>query len=183
MEVVSRGDRTTQVLLRWSQFVDITPPNVATLQRGSLDSPNPFEATTELYKALNELRESSGLQPVERFVPFEPLARQHAALMASSGVVDHTIPGRTAGVASKAQKTFHPGARHYENLAAAPDWKEAMDMVTLSPGHLANLLCEDCSHASIGVALEPVIDRVPRLFVVWEMLNFPHGSPKPIQPR
>ena len=31
---------------------------------------------------------------------------------------------------------------------------------------------------SIGVALEPVLDRPPRLFVTWELMEFPHGVPR-----
>ena len=58
-----------------------------------------------------------------------------------------------------------------------------MDITRLSPGHLANLLCEECTHASIGVALEPVTDRTPRLFVVWELLRFPEGPPQAIPKR
>jgi uncharacterized protein YkwD len=116
---------------------------------------------------------------VERFFPFEPLAREHAALMASSGVVDHRIAGLTPGVAARIAERFHPGARTFENLAAAPNWQQALDMVRLSPGHLANLFCEECTHASIGVALEPITDRIPRLFVVWELLEFPEGAPQP----
>jgi hypothetical protein len=33
---------------------------------------------------------------------------------------------------------------------------------------------------SVGVALEPTLDAVPRLFVVWELLSFPNGEPTPI---
>ena len=54
---------------------------------------------------------------------------------------------------------------------------EALFLVSDSPGHLRNLLCDTCNHASIGVALEPVLDRIPRLFVTWELLEFPKGPP------
>lgn len=181
MEVVARGDRATQVVLKWSLFVDSEPPSPERLKRGSLENPNPIEATRLLYEALNQIRAEAGLSSVERFMPFEPLAREHAAFMAITGIVDHQVPGYSKGVSAQAEKRFHPGARHYENLAVAPSWSEAMDMVRLSPGHLANLFCEECTHASIGVALEPVRTRVPRLFVVWELLEFPHGPPQPTQ--
>ena len=179
MEIVARGERTTQVVLKWSVFVDSPLPEVPRLRRGSLENPNPAEATTALYQELNRIRSEAGLRPVERFYAFEPLAREHAALMASTGIVDHQIPGVTSGVAARAAERFHPGARTFENLAAAPNWQEALDMVQLSPGHLANLFCEECTHASIGVALEPITDRIPRLFVVWELLEFPEGPPQP----
>lgn len=183
MEVVARGNRKTQVVLKWAIFVDSEATEVSTLSKAEGIFPDPMEATHSLYAALNELRAEAGLKPVARFESFEPLAREHAALMAVSGLVDHQIPGSTPGVAAKAGARFHPGAKHHENLAAAPNWEDALDLVRLSPGHLANLLCDACTHASIGVALEPVTDRVPRLFVVWELLEFPQGPPVEVPPR
>jgi hypothetical protein len=183
MEVVARGDKKTQVVLKWTVFVDAPAGKMPALLKATGENPDPFRATIALYSALNQLRSQAGLAPVTRFEGFEPLAREHAALMAASGVVDHHIPNRTPGVAAIAAKRFHPGAMHHENLAAAPNWQEALDLVRLSPGHLANLLCEPCTHASIGVALEPVLDRTPRLFVVWELLEFPQGPPSPVPQR
>lgn len=183
MEIVARGTGKTQVILKWTVFVDTPAGEVPILKKATGENPDPFRATLALYSALNELRSEAGLAPVTRFKGFEPLAREHAALMALTGTVDHHIPNISPGVAAKASKGFHPGARHHENLAAAPNWKEALDLVRLSPGHLANLLCEPCTHASIGVALEPVTDRTPRLFVVWELLEFPQGTPAAIPQR
>ena len=74
----------------------------------------------------------------------------------------------------------HPGARHHEDVAAAATADAALALVADSPGHLRNLLCEACTHASIGVALEPVLDRPPRLFVTWELLEFPQAPPQEI---
>jgi len=183
MEVVARGNRNTQVVLKWAVFVDESPEELKSLGPPPKIAPNPIEATHALYKVLNAMRVEAGLSPIQRFKAFEPLAREHAALMASTGIVSHQISGVSPGVASKAGQRFHPGAKHYENLAAAPNWKEAFDIVRLSPGHLSNLMCDTCTHASIGVALEPVTDRTPRIFVVWELLEFPHGPPAAIPKR
>ncbi len=183
LEVVARGTRNTQVVLKWAIFVDQDPQALSNLGPPPDIAPNPIEATQALYQALNSMRAEAGLGPIKRFKEFEPLAREHAALMASTGVVSHQISGISPGVASKASQQFHPGAKHYENLAAAPNWKEAFDIVRLSPGHLANLMCDTCTHASIGVALEPVTDRTPRIFVVWELLEFPHGPPVAVPKR
>ena len=99
-------------------------------------------------------------------------------MMAATGVVGHRIAGHTDGVPARAHRTAHPRARHHENVAAAASAEAALALVADSPGHLRNLLCEHCSHASIGVALEPVLDRPPRLFVTWELLEFPQGPPQ-----
>ena len=73
-----------------------------------------------------------------------------------------------------------PRARFHENVAAAYSAVEAAHLVEDSPGHLRNLLCPTCTHASIGVALEPALGRQPRLFVTWELLEFPEGEPQRI---
>ena len=129
--------------------------------------------------ALNELRIDHGLRPVQRFTLFDTLAREHSAMMGHMGIVAHSLPGY-GGVTDKAANFAHPRAAHHENVAAAPTAQAAMKLVELSPAHLQNLLCEECSHVSIGATLEPVLDRIPRLFVTWELLEFPQGPPKEI---
>ena len=56
---------------------------------------------------------------------------------------------------------------------------EAWERLNDSPAHRMNLLCRECSHSAIGLAVEPVAP--PRVFVVWELLEFPEGIPVPIQ--
>lgn len=177
-EVVGGTERDAQVLLLFSVFVDQPPPPLAQLPEATAVVQDPMAATDALYDALNALRLDAGLSPVQRFAAYEPLSRQHAALLAAKGEASHYIPGVTAGVAALATYAFAPQAIHHENVAAAPTWQDALDLVALSPGHAANLLCEPCTHASVGVAIEPVLDRVPRLFVVWELLEFPNGPPR-----
>ena len=101
--------------------------------------------------------------------------------MAHTGLVAHRLPGVSAGVEAKAAKLAHPRAKMYENVAAAATAEDAHALVVGSPAHLANLLCAKCSHVSIGATLEPVLDRVPRVFVTWELLEFPQGPPKEIE--
>lgn len=182
MEVVTSGDTNAQVVLLWSNFVEQPVPTLSTLPRASTDVPDPAAATINLYTALDTLRANAGLPRLERFDTFEVLARAHARRMASANVVAHVIDGVTPGVAAEARANFHPKALHRQDVAAASDWEEAMALLTLSPGHLQNLLCTSCTHVSIGTALEPyAIGEVPRLFVVWELLEFPNGVPKKIE--
>lgn len=179
-EVVGSRPRESRVLLLWSVFVDQEPAALDSLPRAQVQAPDPMAATEALYRELNRIRQEAGLAPVTPFPAFEPLAREQAATLAYRGVVAHSLSGLPT-LAERAEAGFHPRALHYENVAAAPTWQEASDLVALSPGHAMNLLCERCTHASIGVALEPVTDRVPRLFVVWELLEFPDGEPVEIR--
>jgi hypothetical protein len=180
LEVVSDAGGDAQVLLLWSALVDTAAAPPETLPLASAKPLDPIAAAESLYAALTDLRAQAGLPPLTRFPAFEPLAREHAATLAARGQVAHVLPGQSPGVASLARARFHPQAKHLEDIAAAFTWQEAQALVELSPGHRRNLLCETCTHMSVGVALEPSIDAVPRLFVVWELLSFPNGEPTPI---
>ncbi|HJN73777.1 MAG TPA: hypothetical protein QGF58_07595 [Myxococcota bacterium] len=178
--VVNDGTRSDVVLL-WSFFVESEPAEMQPLPPLSTTPESPMQAADALYGALAQLREEAGLGDLVRFEDYEPLAREHAAFMAHSGMVGHVIPGLTQGVAHQATMRFVPQATHHENVAAALTWEDAHDLAVLSPGHRKNLLCESCTHVAIGTALEPPLDRVPRLFVTWELLEFPNGSPRELQ--
>lgn len=179
LEVVDTDRDRSRVVFDMAVFVDQAPPPMQPLPTG-IQTPDPIAATSWLYQALNDRRADAGLPPLQRFEPFEALAREHSALMASSGVLAHVIPDLAPGVGALAWDRFHPRAQHYEDLAAAFTASEALDLVWGSPGHRRNLLCEPCTHASIGVALEPSISGPPRLFVTWELLAFPAGEPQPL---
>ena len=75
----------------------------------------------------------------------------------------------------------HPRAQFLENVAASFSVEEIMDLTVDSPGHLSTLLCMDCTHVSIGAAIEPRQIKHPRVFVTWEMLRFPQGQPRVIE--
>ncbi|MEC7987776.1 MAG: CAP domain-containing protein, partial [Myxococcota bacterium] len=155
--------------------------NIPPMVSSSLETPHPIEAEKLLYRSVNALRKQRGLRQLSRFSTFEPLAREHSAWMAAAGVVAHSLPGTTNGVAKQAGQRYHPRARHYENVAAAYSATEALEMVVNSPGHLKALLCDTCTHMSIGAAIEPTLKTQPRLFVTWELLAFPQGVPKKIE--
>lgn len=180
LEVVRpRGD-IDEIVFLFSIYVDTEPQPVSALPKVPEGPPNPIEAEAWLFDALNETRVSRGLAKVAWFPLFNSLAREHSAFMAATTQVGHRIPGTTEGVAERAGQLAHPRAEHHENVAAAPTAAYAHALVVDSPGHLRNLLCEDCTHAVVGAALEPVLDRPPRLFVTWEILAFPAGVPQAI---
>ena len=179
MSVGYQDGEVTRVALVWSVFVGVDPPLPSPL-RPLPPTPDPVAAEATLYDALNTLRATHGLPPVQRFSTFEPLCREHAALMAAHGQVAHALPGVTEGVAERAKGQFHPRAEHHEDVAAAASAADVLALVEGSPAHLSNLLCAACTHVSIGAALEPALDRPPRLFVTWELLRFPNGPPQPV---
>ena len=157
--------------------MDQQPPPSKMLFSQDFVEINPYEAEEWLYQQVNILRRKRGLKPLQRFVLFEPLAREHSAWMANTGIVNHTIPGVTAGVSTHAARLAHPRAYHYENVVAASSKEEALQMTIDSPGHFRVLLCKTCTHLSIGAALEPKLTGQPRVFVTWEVMEFPQGEP------
>ena len=168
-----------EIALLFSVFVDIPIPRV-TSTIVSHASSNPILAEKQLFQSVNQLRVERSLRPLKSFELFVPLAREHSALMASTGTVNHRIDGVTNGVISKAAKLAHPRASHHQNVAAALTADEALALAIDSPGHFQVFLCETCTHMSIGAALEPTFVN-PRLFVTWEVLEFPRGEPKRIE--
>ena len=168
-----------EIALLFSVFVDSPLPNVySTAVETEVN--NPILAEKQLFQSVNQLRAQRGLRPLKTFDLFVPLAREHSALMASTGIVNHKINGVTSGVPSKAANLAHPRASHYQNVAAALTADEALTLAIDSPGHFQVFLCETCTHMSIGAALEPSFVN-PRLFVTWEVLEFPQGVPKRIE--
>jgi hypothetical protein len=172
-EVVS-GDR---VDLLFGVFVGTEPPPLSPLPTHSSFA-NPVEAVESLYGAANELRQANGLPPLARFSTFEPLVREQAACLSLVGLMAHDSAA-CPGVPGRAMQGWFPRGHYYENLAVADSAAEAWEVLLASPGHLANLLCKDCTHLSIGAAIEPVAQ--PRLYVVWEAMAFPQGEPLPIR--
>lgn len=165
------------VALLFSVFVDGPPPPAERLGPRATSAPDPVAAEGWLLTQVNQVRAQHGLRPVSHFAAFDGVAREHAALMASAGRVAHTLPGVTEGVAARAEAQFHPRAEHHEAVVAAADAEDALSLLTGSPAHLAVLLCERCTQISVGAALEPVLDRPPRLFATLELLAFPNGPP------
>ncbi len=178
-EVVAADGGTGRVALLFSVFADMQPPRMPSAPEPPRSAPDPREAEEYLLSELNALRQDHGLHPVQPFPLFDRLTREHSALMGHTGIVAHDLPGH-GSVAKRAAALAHPRAAHYQNVAGAPSAQDALAMVRLSPAHLKNLLCEPCTHVSIGASLEPVLDRIPRLFVTWELMAFPQGPPREI---
>jgi hypothetical protein len=178
-EVLADDDGQGSLALLFSVFADQQPQAMPPAPLPPDRSPDPRASETWLLDALNDLRREHGLHPVQPFSLFEGIAREHSALMGHTGIVAHSLPGHGT-VSMRAAQFAHPRAEHHENVAAAPTAQDAMRLVELSPAHLQNLLCEPCTHVAIGASLEPVLDRLPRLFVTWELLEFPLGPPREI---
>jgi uncharacterized protein YkwD len=176
-EVVTQDEKSASVALLFTVYVDSSPGELILTEPTVSGPPNPIVAEQWLFEQVNQLRSERGLSALRDFPLFVPLAREHAAWMANTGVVEHQLHAVTKGVAHHAANLAHPRAKHRENIAAAFSAGEALALAVDSPGHLQAFLCGDCTHMAIGAAIEPVLHTQPRLFVTWEMLSFPQGEP------
>ncbi len=174
-EVVD-GDR---VELLFGVHVGEEVPALAPL-RAPKPIENPVASVDRLYTRVNDLRKVNGLRPLTRFPTFEPLVREQAACLSLDGLAAHDTE-HCPGVPGRATQGWYPRGHYYEDVAVADTADDAWETLLASPGHLANLMCADCTHLSIGTAIEPVAD--PRLFVVWEVMAFPDGEPRRIGDR
>jgi len=168
-----------RVELAWTHYVGASPPALTALpvERGV---ESPMDVPPRLYDAVDALRVANGLAALERFSDFEPLVREQAACIAAGGEALHRSD-LCPGVAARAAQGWYPRGAFHEDVAVASGAAEAWAGLRASPGHLANLLCRDCTHISIGAALEPAAD--PRLFIVFELMRFSEGEPEPIRRR
>ncbi len=172
-EVVD-GDR---VELLFGVFVGGDAPMLAPLPTKP-PREDPLTVVDSLYASVNGLRRANGLAPLTRFTTFEPLVREQAACLSVAGIVAHDSRA-CPGVPGRATQSWYPRGHYYENLAVADTTAEAWEALLASPGHLANVLCKECTHLSIGAATEPSPER--RVYVVWEAMVFPQGEPLPIR--
>jgi hypothetical protein len=166
---VLAGDR---VALLFSLFVDGGPPAAAALP-GPAHPETREAAEAHVTSALAAARARAGLPALHPFADFVPHARAHASCLASAGLVAHDTDS-CPGVPALARQTHYPMARHSENVAAGDTAAEAFERIEASPGHLANLLCQDCTHAAVGSNVQD-----GRVFATIELLAFPHGPPMP----
>lgn len=162
-----------KVALLFSLFYGVQPEPAGTLP-GPVPIQDPRAATQELYGRLDTLRAQVGLPRLVHFDSFEEAARTHAACLAATGSFGHATD-KCQGVPAATAITHAPRARFHEDLAIAANADEAWDLLMASPGHRQNLLCPTCTHVAVGAALEPAMP--PRLFVAWELMDFPDGEP------
>jgi hypothetical protein len=167
------GDR---VALLFSLFVGPETPAPATLP-GPAVAGDPMAAAEDVYRWIAELRSAISLPALTRWPAYEPLTREHAACVGALGVAAHRTE-KCPGVVDLSNRRFFPRALHTEDVAVAANAVEAWDVMLASPGHHLNVACTDCTHVSVGAALEPAFP--PRMVVVIELLSFPNGQPEPI---
>jgi len=119
----------------------------------------PPHVERDLFTAVNQARRVQGLPPLRWDESLAAAARQHAAVMAQHGEVEHGFAGEPS-VSTRAKLA---GARFSwlaENVGEGPSAGSIHGAFMNSPNHRANVLDRDMDSIGIGV-----VERGHELFV------------------
>jgi uncharacterized protein YkwD len=133
-----------------------TPPDevkpTTKISAFTLESSDPSDLESILYRELNGERKKAGLSAVRWSTALASVARSYSQEMATTGIVAHV--SKISGSPSDRLMRAHirlPGVS--ENLAQAGTAKEAHLGLMESPGHRANILDNLADEVGVGVAI------------------------------
>jgi uncharacterized protein YkwD len=133
-------------------FAGIPPPSSPkprTLQISIL--PSSFrEAEEEVLRLINRDRKEHGLPSLKEMSGLSRMAREHSNRMREIGRLAHIIPGE-GGPEERARASHIPYVRIAENVALGQSLELAQESLMMSPGHRANILDLEFTHAGAGV--------------------------------
>jgi uncharacterized protein YkwD len=126
----------------------------------------------------DEQRRDNGRKELAWDARLAAVARRHAEDMRDNGFMGHLSP--TSGdVGDRLRRAGYSFSYAAENIARASSLWEAVESLMRSPGHRANLLATDPTHAGIGVAIATDADG-RRTFLVTQVFARPNPSaPRP----
>ena len=102
------------------------------------------------------------------------VARRHTEDMRDHGFMGH-LSATSGDVGDRLRRAGYPYSYAAENIARASSLWEAVESLMRSPGHRANLLATDPTHAGIGVAIATDADG-KRTFLVTQVFARPTAS-------
>ncbi len=129
------------------------------------------QAEQEIVRMVNRERQARGLGALVMDERLRLLARQHSALMATAGDVDHQLPGE-ANFLHRLQTQRLRYDTCGENVAFNRDAASAHAALMNSPGHRANILDGEFNSIGVGVLQTPMGIYVTQDF----MRGFPEAS-------
>jgi uncharacterized protein YkwD len=129
------------------------------------------QAEQEIARLVNRERQARGLPALVMDERLRRVAREHSALMASTGEVDHQLPGEPRFLSRlQAQRLRYDASG--ENIAFNLDAAHAHASLMNSPGHRANILAEQYNSIGVGVLQTPTGIYVTQDFI----RGFPEAS-------
>lgn len=108
------------------------------------------EAEEEALRLINRDRRAYGLPSLKEMIDLSRMARGHSEKMRDIGRLAHIIPGE-GGPEERARASRIPYVRISENVALGQSLESAQESLMMSPGHRANILDPEFTHAGTGV--------------------------------
>jgi len=133
-------------------FAGIPPPSSPqpTKLHTSILPSSSREAEEEALRLINRDRRAHGLPSLKEKIDLSRMARGHSERMRDMGRLAHIIPGE-GGPEERARASQIPYVRISENIALGQSLESAQESLMMSPGHRANILDPEFTHAGTGV--------------------------------
>lgn len=153
IEIAAEDAAGSAVLANFPVWCGTEPPDRAVVKLDPSTAQPPAteaEAAAELMALMNGARKAHGLEPLAVDEELAAVARAHSDDMHATGIVAHISP--TTG--SAADRVRAAGIRTgvvLENVARAYSIEEGHRGLMSSPGHRANILSDEVSHAAVGI--------------------------------
>ena len=180
VEILASDEHGPQVVALFPDSVAAPPPRQ---WRGEAppaeDAIRSAEAAEDYLRGLTDRqRRENGRKELVWDPRLAVVARRHAEDMRDHGFMGHLSP--TSGdVGDRLRRDGYSFSYAAENIARASSLWEAVESLMRSPGHRANLLATDPTHAGIGVAIAADADG-RRTFLVTQVFARPNPSaPRP----
>ena len=166
VEILASDEHGPQVVALFPISVAAPPPRQ---WRGEAPPPeytirSPGAAEDYLRDLVDQQRRDNGRKELVWDPRLAVIARRHAEDMRDHDFMGHLSP--TSGdVGDRLHRAGYPFSYAAENIARSSSLWEAVESLMRSPGHRANLLATDPTHAGIGVAIATAADGTRTFFV------------------
>jgi uncharacterized protein YkwD len=175
LQVAATGPEGPAPLLTMSMDVDPpahsrAPHFTVHLQASARAPDTAADAAARILQLLNESRNAHGLEPLIADPTLAAVALEHSQDMVVNGFIAHRSPV-TGGLRDRLEDAGLHALVALENLARDPSIDDAHRQLMASPGHRANALHPDVTHAGVGVVRELREDGPPHWVVTVVMTH------------
>ena len=180
VEILASDEHGPQVVALFPISVAAPPPR---RRRGGAppaeDTIRSAAAAEEYLRDLTDRqRRDNGRKELVWDARLAAVARRHAEDMRDHGFMGH-VSASSGDIGDRLRRAGYPYSYAAENIAKSSSLWEAVESLMRSPGHRANLLATDPTHAGIGVAIATDADG-KRTFLVTQVFARPNPSaPRP----
>jgi len=153
LEVVVEDEWGPRPAILTHIFSGIPPPSSPQPKKlyTSTLPPSAREAEKEALRLINRDRRAHGLPSLKEMIGLSRMARGHSERMRDMRRLAHVVPGE-GGPEERARASRIPFVRISENVALGQSLESAQESLMMSPGHRANILDREFTHAGTGAA-------------------------------